>query len=507
MVLAMDLLVVVVGVAVGWVGIAVAGRAIEYRLIDQQAANAAGLAGEMRLPVRSRELMVRIGRILGAEAASSPGEGAMIAASSLPQRQQDELSEFLQANRQSRPRTVRLGGELYRIGSAPVRDAAYNQPTGQPMTLYVLVPETQVTAAKQDAAWKIAALTAAAIVVATGLAVWLSTTIARPVRQLAMRMDRLANDQGRDEQRSAIRIDAECPGPNRGLQVAGGNQGISAAKPGDQNSKSAAALREIAALEQSFDRLLDRLDDARVRLARSTRLAALGQLAASVAHELRNPLSGIKMNARVLADELAAAGHSDRSLDLIIREIDRMDVYLGQLLNLSPDSSPAEPSDHASPVDLAELAESVLASLAERCRHSGVSVIRRFDAADARVLALGRDGQQLRQVMLNLMLNALDAMPAGGTMTVAIATGAGPAQAAIRFTVSDTGAGVRPPDAADIFEPFVTTKPGGTGLGLAICRQIIARHGGRIGYDNSSAGATFWFELNAAEQSPPRCAG
>jgi signal transduction histidine kinase len=458
MVLAMNLLVVAVGVAVGWVGIAVAGRAIEYRLIDQQAANAAGLAGEMRLPVRSRELMVRIGRILGAEAASSPGEGAMIAASSLPPEQQDELAQFLQDNRQSQPRSVRLGGKAYRIGSAPIRDAAYNQPTGQPMTLYVLVPEADVTAAKQDAAWKIAALTAAAIVVATALAIWLSTTIARPVRVLAQRMDGVGKDSALDTRHSSL----------------------------------ARAPREIAALERSFDQLLTRLDDARVQLARSARLAALGQLAASVAHELRNPLSGIKMNARVLADELAGAGHADRSLDLIIREIERMDVYLGQLLNLSPESARLAPRGDAGPVSLVELAESVLASLAERCRQAGIEVVRRFDAPDARVLALGRDGQQLRQVILNLVLNALDAMPGGRSVTVAISK----AEGRVRFSVTDTGGGVQVPDGTDIFEPFVTTKAGGTGLGLAICRQIIARHAGLVGYDNSPNGATFWFELN-----------
>jgi signal transduction histidine kinase len=248
---------------------------------------------------------------------------------------------------------------------------------------------------------------------------------------------------------------------------------------------------EIARLERSFEQLLARLDDARQQLARSARLATLGQIAASVAHELRNPLSGIKMNARVLADELKRANIADRSLDLIIREIDRMDLFLGELLDLA---SPGLAGPiRAEPVRLVELADSVLSLLAGRCRHGGVEVIRQF--ADCETHG---DSQQLRQVMLNLMLNALDAMPHGGKMTVAIQPAAGDT-GSVRFSVADTGPGVQSPPGADIFDPFVTTKPGGTGLGLAMCRQVISRHSGRIGYDTSPAGCTFWFELPAGE--------
>jgi len=252
---------------------------------------------------------------------------------------------------------------------------------------------------------------------------------------------------------------------------------------------------ELARLTRSFDELLARLAAARRQLDRSARLAALGQLAASVAHELRNPLSGIKMNARVLADELGSAGAADRSLELIIREIDRMDLYLQEMLSLASGPLPAAeggPVRPAEPVRLNEVGSSVTALLAGRCQHARVTV--EADWAAGVPAAAGEPGR-VRQVVLNLMLNALDAMPHGGRITLR----ARPAEdGRVRFEVADTGPGVQAPSGVDIFEPFVSTRPQGTGLGLYVCRRAVEAMGGRMGYGSSEAGSTFWFELPAA---------
>ncbi len=463
LILAMDLLVIGVGVAVGWAGVEVTGRAIEHRLVDESARNAAGIFGTMQLPL-SDTMLSRLRQILAAEVAAGPFDQPQVVATSLSEPQALDLRSRIAQG--PLPRRVTLAGNAYLVGTAevPARDPA--PPAAGRMCLYLLVPASQVAAAQQASQRTLTWVTIAAILVATLLAFWLSATILRPIRRLATRMDALAER---------------------------------ASEEGFSSEKDAAAEKgptEIVRLAKSFERLLAHLEEARQKLARSARLATLGQLSASVAHELRNPLSGITMNARVLADELAKTGTSDSSLDRIIREADRMNLYLEELLGLaSGDARPEAPHDLASlpRVRLDEVGESVLALVERRCQHAGVSVRRQWDAAARAVRA---DEPQIRQVILNLVLNALDAMPAGGVVTVATATGQ---DRTVRFSVSDTGKGVHVPEGTDVFEPFVTTKSGGVGLGLYVCRRNVARHRGRIGCESSDTGAAFWFELPAAD--------
>jgi signal transduction histidine kinase len=264
------------------------------------------------------------------------------------------------------------------------------------------------------------------------------------------------------------------------------------------------------------------------------------------------------MNARVLADELAGEASADQSLDHIIREIDRMDLYLQELLSLAADSAgtdgagtagtgqggagqsgagqggagprwartdgaeqggvgasgagQAQAAPPVEPVNLGEQVTSVLKLLAGRCEHAGVIVETNYSPAAGLALA---DSGRIRQVILNLALNALDAMPHGGrlsisvmpapampTDTVAAASAtvdaAATAAPAVRLEITDTGPGVRAAQGVDIFEPFITTKPQGTGLGLYICRRIIESLHGQLGYRDGPQGVTFWFELPAA---------
>ncbi len=472
MVLAMNLLVAAVGVAVGYAGIEVATRQIEQKLVHDSAANAAKLIGRQSWPLDSDALMTKVAQILGAQTVSSDAQGQGVLSSSLPPERRKEFADRLAAG--GAPTQVTLGGEPYRVGTAAVRRVS---PSGleQLRRFYLLVPERRVLTAQRHVAGRIALFTLAAVVIATVVGFWLSTSLARPIRRLADRMDDLAAEEAAGALSGAL------------VRRAGGERSrLPRRTPG-----------EVARLTRSFDDLLARLAAARRQLERSARLAGLGQLAASVAHELRNPLSGIRMNARVLADELRASGRADKSLDLIIREIERMDLYLQELLSLassSPEgeSRPPGASAPAGPVRLGELAESVVVLLSGRCEHAGVTVHADYDDDAPPALA---EAARVRQVLLNLLLNALDAMPHGGSLHLRLRAAPG---GGVRFEVADTGGGVEPPGGGDIFEPFTSTKRRGTGLGLYVCRQGVESFGGRIGYETSPDGSTFWFELPSA---------
>lgn len=462
MILSMNLLVAVVGSAVGLAGIEVATSQVERRLVSESAANAAELLSTQNWPL-SDGLMSQSARLLGAEAAALAPEDNRVLSSSLPAPARSELQRQLESGG-AEVAAVSLGEQRYRVGSAMIRRRpAAPSERPQQRRLVLLVPEQRVVAAQRQVAWRIGLLTLLAIVIATAVAFWLSMSIARPIRRLVDRMDRLG-EAAEGETR-------ENPAPSR-----------------------PAGPSELVRLARSFDELLDRLAAARQQLDRSARLAGLGQLAASVAHELRNPLSGIKMNVRVLADELGPEAAAEHVLDHIIRETDRMDLYLQELLSLAVDSAGSDDRPApVEPVDVGEQVDSVIKLLSGRCEHAGVEVAAEVDSESGKALG---DAGRVRQVILNLALNALDVMPYGGKLEIRVT----PASAGedVRVEVGDTGPGVETDPGADIFEPFVSTKPQGAGLGLYICRRIVDGLGGRLGYRNRERGATFWFELPAA---------
>jgi len=208
------------------------------------------------------------------------------------------------------------------------------------------------------------------------------------------------------------------------------------------------------------------------RLRRADRLAAVGQLAAGLAHEIRNPLAAISGSIQLMKEE--GSGARPQLLDIILGETERLKLVTGQFLDFT---RPA-----VAPERLCDLVETVeeAASLLKSTGNSGMAVTISVQS-DSEQVMVAADPDQLRQVFWNLGLNAIQAMPTGGQLTLAVrrhvlTNGAG--WAAVEF--SDTGQGIPPAEADRIFDPFYTTKPGGTGLGLAIVRKIIDGLGGRI---------------------------
>ena len=209
------------------------------------------------------------------------------------------------------------------------------------------------------------------------------------------------------------------------------------------------------------------------------RLSALGNLAAAVAHEVRNPLNAISMGLQRLKVEFQptdAQEHYSRLTELMLGEAQRINSIVEQFLSLA---RPIEINAEALP--LPEVLKELAALQDSEAKRSKVQI--RVVAAP-NLPALKADPDLLTQVLLNLMLNGLQAMPDGGTLTLEAKTSNGN----FLIAVTDTGTGITAENQRRIFEPYFTTKAKGTGLGLAISRRIIEAHGGTITVSNQAGG-------------------
>jgi two-component system sensor histidine kinase HydH len=219
-------------------------------------------------------------------------------------------------------------------------------------------------------------------------------------------------------------------------------------------------------------------------LSRSRRLAALGELAAGVAHEIRNPLSAIRGLVLYLAKKFSPGSSEAEYAGVVVSEVDRMGRVIGGLLDFARPKAPEFVR-----VNLADVVRHALTLIEDEARAAGIALERRIDP-DLPPAQVDRD--QVTQVLLNLLVNALEAMPDGGRLEVGVQREAD--RAVIR--VSDTGPGISPEDRARLFDPFFTTKKKGSGLGLAIAQRIVENHGGTIRVDSEiGRGTTFLVSL------------
>jgi signal transduction histidine kinase len=227
---------------------------------------------------------------------------------------------------------------------------------------------------------------------------------------------------------------------------------------------------------------------ARARLAQSEKLAALGQLSASIAHEVRNPLAVIRSAAQSLAENVAAADvDGQRACRFITAEIDRLTSVVGSLLAFA---RPLRLDPR--PVKVEELFDGALLLAGPDLTRQQVRVARSAAAATLRVRA---DVDLVRQVLVGLLVNAIEAVGRDGEVSL----DARPLGDAIEIEVADSGPGVPRELQARIFEPFFTTRARGTGLGLPIARQIVEAHGGRLDVgERRGGGARFTVRLPAA---------
>ena len=301
-----------------------------------------------------------------------------------------------------------------------------------------------------------------------------------PVRRLAEKMiDWEADVVERDEELD--RVDANIA---YALRREGALVGlmIIAADPRSVTSEKRAILDVLAgqvAMEVESVRLIEEKVRLERELASRERLATLGQMATTVAHEVKNPLSSIKSIAQVMREEEALSEY-DRDLGLIVSEIDRLNLTVSQLLAFS------RPSNADSrPVALRDLIDTTLALLGNEARDRGVALSAEINSD---VTLTGAQASALREALSNLVVNAIQANERDGKVEVeasvepAATRQAGPARASGKLTVSvtDTGPGISPDSQRRVFEPFYTTKARGTGLGLAIVQRRVAEMNGTL---------------------------
>jgi signal transduction histidine kinase len=277
---------------------------------------------------------------------------------------------------------------------------------------------------------------------------------------------------------------------------------------GALSQKEARRREELAAanltVEEAFGQLKEQslaLLKAEELLRRADRLAALGELSAGMAHEIRNPLGSIKGTAEIFRDGLGAGHKLQEFAQILVKETDRLDAILGHYLELARPKG-ADPGRAQPAAVLADLVRLTAA----RARRVGVELV--SDVGDG-VPPVAIPEDALRQVLLNLVLNSIQALASGGRITVAATAGTPErlkrpdtpgAPRVVRLSVTDDGPGVPPEDRAHVFDPFFTTKPGGTGLGLAICQRIVQGYRGVIDVEPATPnGARFVIELPVAE--------
>ena len=216
-------------------------------------------------------------------------------------------------------------------------------------------------------------------------------------------------------------------------------------------------------------------------ILRMDRLVSLGKLSSGIAHELRNPLAGIKTTAQALGEELTEEDPRREYLQRITKEIDRLNELLKTFFSF------AKPQKlNLTPCHVRDIINEIIPFLIKEIADKGIRFEEKYDPHLTRIKA---DKTQMHQVFLNLFLNAIQAMPEGGELKIGVSSyvsagGDGSRQNFIKAVVSDTGKGIPPHMVGRIFDPFFTTKPKGIGLGLSIAYQIIKKHGGTIKVDS-----------------------
>jgi signal transduction histidine kinase len=259
---------------------------------------------------------------------------------------------------------------------------------------------------------------------------------------------------------------------------------------GQMTDKLRQSRSDLLRLNTELETKISQLEQTQAQLVQSEKLASIGEMSAAVAHGLRNPLASLRAAAQLVRRHPDAPSSAEH-LSAIIDEVDRLDRRISHLLSFS---RPAP--YHPMPEDVARLLEELLPAFGELLRERHIDV--RLDLSPA-IPAVRVDPMQLEQALVEIISNALDAMPAGGELRLAATAhsnnGSQPTEVAIE--VGDTGPGIPDQVMPSVCEPFFTTRQEGTGLGLAIAKRYVEQNGGRLEIVSRPGGTTVRVRLPA----------
>jgi signal transduction histidine kinase len=262
-------------------------------------------------------------------------------------------------------------------------------------------------------------------------------------------------------------------------------------KKGDLSYRIKGLKDEFGEVAASFNEMAEALRDDCLKMQWAEQLVVLGEMAGGLAHEIKNPLAGIKASMEVLSKDATLLEENRDVLLKGVEQIKRIEVLLKALLNFA-----RPPKPHFMTTDVNSVLDITIGLAMRHPQFAAkdsktITVVKDYDMRLTKTMA---DPQQLQQVFMNLLLNAADAMPEGGLITVQ--TSHHDSGRSLLVQIADTGNGIDETVVDKIFQPFFTTKPQGTGLGLAITKRLIEQHGGSINVKNNQAkGVAFMITL------------
>lgn len=329
----------------------------------------------------------------------------------------------------------------------------------------------EVEATARSASFELISIALVSVVFSGLFSFSIARNLARPIERLSAAMDQVG--EGEFERAQQLEAGAD--------------------EVGDLARAFARMAERLRATQEDLRRKIDTLRDTQSQLVQSEKLASLGEMAAAVAHGLRNPLASIRAATQLSLLHLPSQSPLREHLRAVIDEVDRLEKRIAHLLDF------ARPVEFApAPTSLRGLVEGVLGVFADKIAKLGVRL--EIDVA-ASLPDTWVDASQIEQAIIEVVANALESMPSGGSLSLAAA----PANGAIKLSIADTGTGIPEDAMSRVVEPFFTTRADGTGLGLAIAKRFVEQNKG--GFEISSRqrqGTVVTFTLPAAE--PPAAA-